>query len=250
MERRHVSRPRFRRIAARTGAVLGAVAIAVAVAAPADAHVKVSGTDAVQGGYGVVTFRVPSESATASTVGLKITFPSDTPFVSADLQPKAGWTGKVIMKPLATPVKDDDGDEIKQYVAEIDFTADSTATAIPPGEFDMFNISVGAFPKAASVGFPALQIYSDGTQVNWDETSANGTEPEHPTPVLALSSAAGTAAASATAPTVTATGVAAASTSSSTPWTGVVGLIAGLLALVVSLVTFGFVRSRSVSATS
>ena len=53
----------------------------------------------------------------------------------------------------------------------------------------MFNLSVGPFPKAPSMTFAALQTYSDGQQVNWDEQSANGAEPEHPSPVLQLAAA-------------------------------------------------------------
>ena len=52
------------------------------------------------GGSGVITFRVPSESDAASTIGLLITFPAATPFTSVDVQPKAGWTAKVTKKPL------------------------------------------------------------------------------------------------------------------------------------------------------
>ena len=81
---------RLRRMA--TAAVLtsGLLVGGALFATSASAHVKVSGTDAVQGGSGVITFRVPSESATAATTGLLIAFPAATPFTSVDVQPKAG----------------------------------------------------------------------------------------------------------------------------------------------------------------
>ena len=103
----------------------------------------------VQGGSGVITFRVPSESDTASTIGLLITFPAATPFTSVDVQPKAGWTAKVTKKPLPHPLTDDDGGTITDYVAQVDFTASGpgAGAGIPPGEFDMFNLSVGPFPR-------------------------------------------------------------------------------------------------------
>jgi len=225
--------------------IVGAAAAVAAVAGPASAHVKVSGINAVQGGSGVVTFRVPSESATASTVELLITFPSATPFTSVDTQPKAGWTAKVTKKPLSKPVAGEGGSEITQYVSQVDFKADSAADAIPPGEFDMFNLSVGPFPKSASVSFGALQTYSDGSQVNWDEQSADGvTQPAHPAPALALEPAATTTTQNATAAPAGDQSTASAATTSQSSWTGVTGLILGAIALLISLVTLAGVRGR------
>jgi periplasmic copper chaperone A len=229
-------RPRW---ALRTGlAGLGAVVATLAFAVPASAHVKVSGTDAVQAGSGVVTFRVPTESATASTTGLLITLPANTPFTSVDTQPKAGWTATVEKKPLPNPVPGEDGSTITQYVSQVDFTATSPASAIPPGQFDMFNLSVGPFPKASSVSFGALQTYSDGTTVNWDEHSADGTtEPAHPAPVLTLSpGGSGTSAAGAQSMVgmTGTTGMTGQESSSGSSWTGIAGLVLGIVALVIS----------------
>jgi uncharacterized protein len=219
-------------------------------AGSASAHVKVSGVDAVQGGSGVITFRVPSESDTASTTGLLITFPAATPFTSVDVQPKAGWTAKVTKKPLPHPLTDDDGDTITDYVAQVDFTATGSGAGagIPPGEFDMFNLSVGPFPKAPDMTFAALQTYSDGSTVNWDEKSANGTEPDHPAPVLQLAAAAGAqpATASQTGASQPVTGSSASSASPS--WPGITGLIAGLAALVVAVAALITARSRGRAA--
>jgi uncharacterized protein len=220
-----------------------AVVVAVALAGTAMAHVKVSGVDAVQGGSGVVTFRVPSESQTASTTELLITFPADTPFTSADIQPKAGWTGKVVMKPLSGPTTSSSGRQLTEYVAQVDFKADDAQAAIPPGQFDMFNISVGPFPKQSSVSFGALQTYSDGTQVNWDEKSANGAEPAHPAPVLQLAQSSG-AGSSSVAETRTSVAVA----GGSPAWPGIVGMVAGLVALVVAAASFVVTRRASAAA--
>ena len=86
---------------------------AIGFASPALAHVEVSGTDAGQGGYGVATFRVPSESDTASTTELRVTLPDDTSILSASVQPKPGWAATVT-KNLTTPQKDDDGNTVTQ----------------------------------------------------------------------------------------------------------------------------------------
>ncbi|GAA3083855.1 hypothetical protein GCM10010464_54860 [Pseudonocardia yunnanensis] len=239
---------RKRRWALRAGlAGIGAVVATLAFAVPASAHVKVSGTDAVQAGSGVVTFRVPTESATASTTGLQITFPANTPFTSVDTQPKAGWTATVEKKPLANPVPGEDGSTITQYVSQVDFKATSPASAIPPGQFDMFNLSVGPFPKASSVSFGALQTYSDGTTVNWDEQSADGTtEPAHPAPLLKLSpggadmSAAGAAMTGMTGTT----GMTGQESSSGGSWTGIAGLVLGIVALVISAAALALALTR------
>jgi periplasmic copper chaperone A len=237
-------RRRVQVTAASTG---GFLAAGLLFAAAASAHVKVSGVDAVQGGSGVITFRVPSESDTASTTDLRITFPASYPFTEVATQPKAGWKATVITKPLKHPLKDDDGDTISSYVAQVDFKAQTRAAAIPPGEFDLFNLSVGTFPKVPSMSFAALQTYSNGQQVNWDEQSANGAEPEHPAPVLQLA-AAGTA--NSNQPTTTSTPQAANATSGNssgrTPaWPGIVGLIAGVLALLVSIAVLVSNRTRA-----
>lgn len=238
--------PRLRRLAA--GLIAGAAAAATTLIFPgtASAHVKVSGIDAVQGGSGVLTFRVPSESQTASTVELLITFPTDTPFTSADIQPKAGWTGKVIMKPLPKPVTRSNGRQVTEFVAQVDFKAEDSTAAIPPEQFDMFNISAGPFPAQSSVSFGALQIYSDGTQVNWDEKSANGTEPEHPAPVLHLAPATASAASeSAQTPIDAAKNTP--SDSSPAIWPGVIGMIAGIIALLVSGAVLVATRRRALA---
>ncbi|MGH3246748.1 MAG: YcnI family protein [Trebonia sp.] len=246
------SRARFRRLAATTAITGGVLAAGVLFAATASAHVKVSGIDAVQGGAGVITFRVPSESATAATTGLLITFPAATPFTSADVQPKAGWHATVTKKSLAHPQKNDDGDLITDYVAQVDYQADSKAAGIPAGEFDLFNLSVGPFPDAASMSFDALQTYSDGTTVNWDEQSANGTEPAHPAPTLQRTAATTASSTTSSQPTVSASAPPQASGSSGggSSWTGIAGLIAGLIALVISLAVLVANRSRGKSAPS
>jgi uncharacterized protein len=224
---------RQRRWVLRAGlAGLGAVVATIAFAVPASAHVKVFGTDAVQAGSGVLTFRVPTESATASTTGLLITFPANTPFTSVDTQPKAGWTATVEKKPLPNPMPGEDGSAINQYVSQVEFKANSPESAIPPGQFDMINLSVGPFPKAPSVSFGALQTYSDGTTVNWDEQSADGTtEPAHPAPVLQLSpGGSGMSAAGAQ----SMTGMTGKESSSAGSWTGIAGLVLAIVALVIS----------------
>src|SRR5574338_259824 len=77
----------------RAVALIGAAAIAVlAIAAPASAHVSVSATNATQGGYSKVTFRVPTEDASASTIKLEVNIPVDAPVTSVSTKPVPGWS--------------------------------------------------------------------------------------------------------------------------------------------------------------
>jgi uncharacterized protein len=178
----------------RTVAVLAAGAAAAAtfaLAGPASAHVTVHSPGAVQGGYSVLTFQVPTESDTASTTKLLVHFPTDAPIASVLVQPHPGWTFTTTTSKLPKPVTTDDGDTLTTAVSQIVWTADSAATAIKPGEFDEFAVSAGPLPKVKTLAFTAIQTYSDGTVVRWDETAAPGSsvEPQHPKPSLTLAAA-------------------------------------------------------------
>ena len=168
----------------------GAVTVGLLVAGTpiASAHITVSAPEATSGGSDVVIrFRVPDESGTARTVGLKVQLPSATPIASVLVQPKAGWSVVVRQSKLATPIKTDDG-EITEAVSEIDWKVGSGAQGIGPGQFDEFVLIAGQLPEAKSLTFKAIQTYSDGSSVSWIEEPAPGStaEPEHPAPVLTL----------------------------------------------------------------
>ncbi len=164
------------------------IAAAAGLASPASAHVTVAG-DATRGGYGVLTFRVPTESDTASTVELRVTLPDDSPLIFANPQHKPGWTATVTKKKLPTPRNGKNGAVWTEYVSQVDWKADSTQAAIPPEQFDMFSIKGGPFPNTESLAFPAEQFYSDGHSVNFNQNTVAGQpEPINPTPALTLAS--------------------------------------------------------------
>ena len=223
---------RIRTIAVTTTAALG---VMLALAAPAWAHVTISAPDATRGGSDVtITFRVPTESDTASTVGLKVQLPTDTPIANVLVQATPGWTHSQKTVTLAKPVHTDDGD-VTQAVSEIHWTA--TTAGIRPGEFGEFVVIAEQLPDTAQLTFKAIQIYSDHSQVAWIEAPAPGStaEPEHPAPVLKLADA---ASGDSAAPAVTAaSGTPMAATKSSSQ-TGAV-ILAGI-ALAVAAVAAGF----------
>ncbi|MDH6245955.1 YcnI family protein [Mycobacterium sp. OTB74] len=226
--------PKFRSAAVpkfRSAAALAAAA-AVALAAPAAAHVKVTG-DATQGGWGVLTFRVPTESDTASTTDLLVTLPDDQPIISVSTQQKPGWTVNVTKKKLATPQKDDDGNEITEYVSTIEWKASAPQAVIPPHQFDTFAISAGPLPKSESISLPAVQTYSDGKVVNWDEKANPGqAEPEHPAPTVTLKPAGPQAAA----PTAAAAAPA---------WPGIAALVVAAAALLLGIANLALLRRKN-----
>jgi uncharacterized protein YcnI len=187
-----------RRLALRVPAVLAlATGAVLLVAGAASAHVTVSADDATEGGYAKVTFRVPNETDNTTTTKVQVFFPPSQPLASVSIQPHPGWSYRVKTTKLANPISSDDG-QVTQAVSEVDWTADSKASAIKPGEFDEFDVSAGPLPKATSMVFKALQTYSDGTVVRWiDPTTPGGPEPEHPAPTLALSPASDDASSSA-----------------------------------------------------
>lgn len=182
------------RTAARTAlGTLAAVCAAflVLVAAPGWAHVTVNPSTATQGGYTALSFRVPSESDSASTTKVQVFLPTDHPLASVSVKPHPGWRAKVVTKRLATPLSTDDG-QVTEGVYSVTWTPDSPKDALKPGEYDDFDVSVGPLPDVPSLTFKALQTYSDGTVVRWiDAPAASGQpEPEHPAPTLTLTPAA------------------------------------------------------------
>ncbi|WP_017935074.1 YcnI family copper-binding membrane protein [Nocardioides sp. Iso805N] len=160
-----------------------------ALAGAASAHVTVNPNMATGGSYSKLTFRVPTESDTASTKKVVVYFPEDHPFASASVKPHPGWSFTVKDHKLSTPITSDDG-QVTEAVQKIVWTATSAASQIKPGEFDEFDVSVGPLPNSGTVVFKALQYYTDGSVVRWIEPSVAGQdEPEHPAPVLSITAA-------------------------------------------------------------
>ncbi|MEO6826061.1 MAG: YcnI family protein [Microbacteriaceae bacterium] len=162
----------------------------LAVAAPlaASAHVTVDPGQASAGSYATLTFKVPNESETAGTVKLAVTLPTDTPFTAVSYQPVPGWSTEVVTQKLDKPVKIS-GATVTEAPSSVVWTAEP-GTQITAGQFQRFAISVGPVPSVGHLALAAVQTYSDGTVVNWDQkAAADGTEPEHPAPTLYINDA-------------------------------------------------------------
>ncbi|HYX93568.1 MAG TPA: YcnI family protein [Geodermatophilus sp.] len=217
-------------------ALLTALAAALAGAGAASAHVGVSSTDAAAGGFGKLTFRVPNESDTASTVALRISIPEESALASLRAQPVPGWTVSTTTSDLATPLESH-GEQVTSYVSVVEFRA-ADGGGIRPGEFQEFALSGGPFPEADQLSLPTVQTYDDGTESAWIEPTVEGrAEPEHPAPVLTLTGATTDTPATATAAdaapdaTAAATDTAAASAGHGDSGPGALALFVSIVAL-------------------
>ncbi|SNS32438.1 Uncharacterized protein YcnI [Geodermatophilus pulveris] len=215
-------------------ALLTALAAAVAAAGAAAAHVTVSSSDATAGGYGKLTFRVPNESDTASTVALRISIPEESALASLRAQPVPGWTVTMTTADLATPLQAH-GEQVTSHVSVVEFRA-VDGGGIRPGEFQEFALSGGPFPDADRLTFPAVQTYSDGTEAAWIEpTVAGQAEPQRPAPLLTLTAAADAGHGTAGTATTDTDTAAAAGTAHGDAGPGALALFVAVLALLTGL---------------
>ncbi|MFE3542106.1 YcnI family protein [Nocardia sp. NPDC059177] len=199
-----------------TGTAALAAGLVLAACGSAAAHVTVDAPGAAQGGYTVATFKVPTESDTASTTGLRVTVPN---LKSVRTEPLAGWTSKV--------ERNDKGETVA-----VVWTAEQGNPGVGPGQFQRFVLSLGPLPSQETVNFPAQQTYSDGKVVAWDQPSTDGAEPERPAPSITLSA---DGAAHGGDHQVAAGDTAESGTDTAARWLGGIGLALGLFAAALGL---------------
>jgi uncharacterized protein YcnI len=228
----------MRKVLVRSGAGLAGVLGALVLAATsASAHVTVNPSNATQGGYSKLTFRVPNEKDAAATTQVEVDLPQDTPVASVSVKPTTGWTATATKSKLDKPIKNDDG-EITEAVTKIVWKANTPDAAIQVGQFQEFDLSAGPLPAADKIVFKALQTYSDGEVVRWiEEPAADGKEPAHPAPTVKLAAAAAATNAGGTAANTAGKGTSAAkATDDDARSRANLGLGLGVAALVLALV--------------
>ncbi|GAB3870406.1 YcnI family copper-binding membrane protein [Terrabacter terrigena] len=240
------SRTTLRRNITRIGAGAG-VALATALALPgtASAHVSIQpGT--VEGGEGaVIAVRVPNERDDASTTRLRLVLPADNPIGSVRTTELPGWKATTATRKLAQPI-DVFGRKVDTVVSQVTWTA-TDGVGIRPGQYKDFNLSLGPLPESGHLVFTALQTYSGGETVSWNEVSADKTvEPEHPAPVLEITpQAAPTAAPGATGATTANTASTAPAGASDTSGTASLALSGAALAVSLFAATLAWRRGRA-----
>ena len=148
------------------------------------AHVDVQPDEVPGGGFSVISFRVPNERDDASTTKLRVLMPVDQPLASVRTTPLPGWTIATKDRQLEEPI-DFFRSKVSSVVSELTWTA--TGPGLRPGQFQDFAVSLGQLPESGEMVFRAIQTYSGGEVVKWNEVSVDDSvEPEHPAPVLTL----------------------------------------------------------------
>ncbi|MCL2793698.1 MAG: YcnI family protein [Microbacteriaceae bacterium] len=211
-------------------ALIAGVALALAAPLAASAHVRIVPDTATAGvDDATFDFRVPTESATASTIGVTVQLPTSTPFTAVSYEPVPGWTAKVTTSTLPKPVTIG-GTQVTTAPVSVTFTA--TDGGIAPGQFQTFTLALGVVPDVGKIELPVTQSYSDGTVVKWDQpTPASGAEPEHPAPTLYVKDAPPGASAAPTASSPADSGLVTAALV-----VGLAGLVLGATGVVIAVV--------------
>ena len=207
----------------------------------ATAHVTATPDAPAEGASTQVTFRVPSESQTATTTKIKVDLPTATPFTSVRVKPVPGWTAEVLRGTLPQPVTVN-GATITEAPLSVSWTANDASSQLTIDQYQLFSVYVGRLPMAGTtVMLPVAQSYSDGSVRNWDDPVVEGQgEPEDPAPSFVTTAA--TSAQHGHSNTVTAdqANETVASVNSAAPTSGLVwaALAAGLLGLAAGSAAF------------
>jgi uncharacterized protein YcnI len=180
---RAFSRPAARRTVLGTafaGALLALTAL------PASAHIVVTVPGGTNDGLGNLNFQVHNESDTATAVKVSVELPTKTPFAEVNPFVVQNWTITKSETTFDKPVKSGDFN-LSKAVTQVTWTA-KPGYEIPSGQLQNFMLNVGPFPETGTLEFPITVTLSDGTTVNWNEPApADGSEAEHPTPSLDVS---------------------------------------------------------------
>jgi uncharacterized protein YcnI len=179
----------LRRILVRVAAGLAATIVAILlVSGVAAAHVIVQPEAAEGGGFSVIAFQVANERDDANTTEVQIRLPKAQPIESVKTRPLPGWKITTATRQLQKPFEVS-GTQVDTVVSKVTWTA--TQGGLRPGQVQDFALSLGPLPESGVLVFKALQTYSSGDKVNWNQVSVDpAVGPEHPAPVLTITPAA------------------------------------------------------------
>lgn len=130
-----------------TIAMIGTITL---FAGAASAHVSVQPQETSQGKYEVFTVRVPSEKEDAQTTKVEVKFPEEVNITRFEAKP--GWNYEV--------QKDDTG-----KITSVVWAAEEKGLSAT--EFVQFNIQGKVGDEATEIVWKAYQTYSDGSTVEW-----------------------------------------------------------------------------------
>jgi uncharacterized protein YcnI len=206
----------------------------VLLAGPALAHITVTPDSVPAGSTTVLTFHVPNEESKADTVKVDVQIPTAHPIAQLLVQPVPGWSVSVKTITLAKPITTDDG-TFNSAVSEVIWSGGK----ILPGQFQSFTISADPMPTGeGQVAFKAIQTYSNGDIVRWIDLQQPGLPaPEHPAPIVTLTTAKAPVRAAGTGTTTGGS-----STDGLTRALALASLIIGVLAILLALTAGRWVR--------
>lgn len=209
-----------RRTAVTAVAVLGGTLLALTAPSMASAHVGVSPDQLIAGDHGVLTFSFAHGCDNSPTTALRVTMPEGLASVAPTMD--GDWTIDV--------ERGDDG-----LVSAVTYTA---ATPVPNDLRGAVSMSVGLDESTpASLAFPVVQECVDGA-TEWTQLAEKGEDPhslDSPAPVVTVD-AAGAEAEHPESGTKADAADAASDSDALPSILGAGGLVAGLAALVVSVV--------------
>lgn len=179
----------LRRILVRVAACLASFIVAILLlSGVAAAHVIVQPEAAKGGGFSVIAFQVANERDDANTTQVQIRLPKAQPIESVRTGPVPGWKITTTTRHLQKPFEMS-GTQVDTVVSKVTWTA--TQGGLRPGQVQDFALSLGPLPQSGVLVFKALQSYSNGDKVNWNQVSVDSAvAPEHPAPVLTITPAA------------------------------------------------------------
>jgi uncharacterized protein YcnI len=132
--------------------MIGALSLFAGVAS---AHVTVGPKETSQGAYQMFTVKVPSEKEDVSTTKIQVLIPEDVNI--SRFEPKPGWTYEI---------EKDGSDKITSV------TWTTEGEGLSATEFGQFNMNGKVGDQANEIIWKAIQTYSDGSVVEWVEAEA------------------------------------------------------------------------------
>lgn len=237
-----------RRTLTAAAATTGLMGLGLAGAA---AHVTITPDTTAAGAHALLTVGFSHGCDGSSTNKLTISLPE--PLVDAKPEIVPGWTVEKVTETLDEPLTLDNGSSVTERVGQIVYTAE---TPVEDGYLQQFDISV-QLPESEgeTLAFPVLQSCEEG-ETDWAQIPAEGEDPhslEAPAPTITLTGAEehghAEEASAETAATTEAADLESASASNDTSGAataGYVGLGAGLLGLIAGVVAL--LRTRKAKA--
>ena len=146
--------------------------------ASAAAHISIHPDTIPANANANVWIRVPGEQAGAHVTKVDVQVPAG--LTSVEYANVPGWTLKIVMKHLSTPIKTEEG-PVSEEVEQLVWTWTGPAGQVNNGQFAQLPITFvpPVSYKGKAMLFPTVQSYSNGAVVHWISEELDA---EHPAP--------------------------------------------------------------------